>query len=221
MAVLARRNWAQLLTELTLRLGNITSSGFDARLQYVLAGAYFDICTTYHHAELDAVTASPITLTIAESSVPLPTDLFVLVSASIEGVQLPVVDFRQLIEELRSAGAAGVPTKCARYGGRLYFNKVAAASYASVLVFYYRRGLAPDFSGSPTSPELDSDVDKHIMELALSTAWQALGRPDLAATEQQKYDAWASMQVRVSLIDPLVAQQEKGLAGTTYTKGQG
>lgn len=219
MAVLARRTWAQLATETTLRLGNIASPGFDSRVQYWLAASYFDLCTRYHHVELDMVTASALTLSVSTSSLNLPADLFVLISASIESTTIPIIDFRSVVHDIYD-NAAGVPQKCARFGSKLYFDRIAGANYPTVFLWYYRRGTSPDFT-TPTSPELDSDVDEHIIEGALRYAYPNLARPDLGAVQRELLNDWLSTQVRTPTSYPLTSLAERERSATTLSGTQG
>lgn len=219
MAVLARRTWAQMLTELTLRVGNITSPGFDSRLHYWLASSYFDLCTRYHHVELDMSTPTGLTLSVSTSSINLPTDLFVLISASIESTPLPIIDFRSIVDDIYT-NASGVPQKCARFGNKLYFDRIAADNYPTVFLWYYRRGTAPDFA-APTSPELDSDCDEHILEGALRYTFPNLARPDLGAVQRELLNDWLSTQVRTSTMYPLTNLAERERSATTLSGAQG
>ena len=212
MAVLVRRNWPQLLTETVLRLGNITSTGFDSRVQYWLAASYFHLCTLYHHVELDDIDTS-LSCTTSTNEVTLPSDLFVLVGVRLKAVGGATILGPLLVEEYtlvadKYALESGQPSRCARFGNKLYFDKKPDVAYP-LEVFHYRRGLAPDFSGTPTSPELDSDVDEHIIQGALALALPGVGRPDLAAVQRELLAEWLSAQVRSSLGDPLTALPER------------
>lgn len=213
-----------MLTELTLRCGNITSTGFDARLQHWLAASYANLCTTYHHVELDALNTS-LTTDSTVNTVALPADTFVLISVKLYRstiVDTPVntltlVDFRSLIDDY--TGASALPTKAARYGNTLYFDSKPDDTYR-LYVYYYKYGTAPDFT-TPTSHELGLDVDEHIYEGALRYVMPNLARPDLGAVQRQLLSDWLNEQVRVTTSDQLTALPERERTTTTFTKGQG
>lgn len=219
MAVLARRTWATILTETVLRVGNITSTGFDARLQHWLAASYQSLCTTYHHVELDALDTSK-TASTAANTVTLPTDVFVLVGVRLRSGStilgpLVISDFRSVFDKYTAE--VGVPTRCARWANTIYFDKLPAAAY-NLDIYYYKYGTAPDFT-TPTSPELDRDVDEHIIEGAIRLAFPALARPDLGDVHRQLLGEWASDQIRSPLSTPPLPNFAERERTTTTTSG--
>jgi hypothetical protein len=231
MAVLTRRTWAELLTETILRVGNITASGFDTRLKYFLAASYTHLCTRYHHVELD--TRSTVECSTSANFVALPSDLYILVAVILHQASpdiyifppgppiigpLVIEDYRLTSDNYVGYPTLARPTKCARYGNNLYFDSLPDQAYV-VEFAYYRRGLLPNFG--TTSPELDYDVDEHIMDGALRLAFPAVARADLGEVNRQLLEEWAESQVRVPLLDPLTNLPERERTGTTYTKGQG
>lgn len=229
MAVLAARTWAQLLTEALLRVGNITTSGFDARMQRWLEAAYFNLCTTYHHVEFDTISTS-LTASTTSNEVDLSSlspKLFVLAglrlrasSTTTSTITGPLVprDFRSVFDKYTAT--AGQPTTVARWGDKLYFDTLPLAAYGLNL-YYLRYPTAPDFA-APTSPETGRDVEEHIIEGAIQLAFPGMGRPDLGAVNRELVATWLNEQVRLPLTaDPIVNLPERQRAGTTTVQGQG
>ena len=52
---MARPTYAEMKTEVTLRLGNHDYTGFGARVEGWIDAAFYYLATTWHHPELDAV----------------------------------------------------------------------------------------------------------------------------------------------------------------------
>lgn len=225
MAVLARRNWSQMLTELQLRVGNYSTTGFDVRLQHLLTASYHHICTTYHHTELDK-TDSSVTCSTSTNEITLPSDLFILVAIRLRSTGSPSTYLGPiLIEDFRSVSGhytaeTARPEKGGRFGSKFYFDKLPDAAYP-LDILYYRHGLAPDFSGSPTSPELGPDVDEHILEGALRLAWPALARPDLGGVHRELLTEWLGSQIRPTTMFPLTDLPERERSATILSGTQG
>lgn len=222
MAPLARRTWAQMATEVTLRLGNPTTTGFDARIQYALVASYDDLCTTFHHVELDNIDTSKVCST-STNTVTLPADCLVVVGVRLKAVGGAVLG-QVLVEDYRLGSAlyvatSGQPTRCSRFQNSLYFNTKPDQAYP-LEIFYYRRCTVPDFSASASS-ELDRDVDEHIIEGAIRRLFPAISRADLGDVQRTLMSEWMGAQFRSSILDPLTAAPEKEFSATTYTKGQG
>lgn len=222
MAVLARRTWAQMLTELQLRLGNITATGFSDRLQYLLTASYYDLCTTYHHVELDKIDTS-VSCSTSNNEITLPTDLFKLVGIRLKAVGGASILGPVVLEDYRLSSdlytlTSGRPSRGGRFGTKFYFDKLPDAAYP-LEIFYYRYPTAPDFGA--TSPELGPDLDEHILQGAIRLGFPAIARGDLGDVSRTLLEEWLQAQVRASLLEPLTALPERERTGTTYSRGQG
>lgn len=197
-------------------------------MQRWLEAAYFNLCTTYHHVELDTVdtslTASTSTNEVSLAS--LSPKMFVLAGLRLRAsadsgsaITGPMVvgDFKSLFDKYTAT--VGVPSKVARFGDKLYFDTLPAAAYGLNL-YYLRYPTAPDFGA--TSPETGRDVEEHIVEGAIQLAFPGIGRPDLGAVNRELVGMWLSEQVRLPLTaDPIVNLPERQRAGTTHVQGQG
>ena len=223
MPPLTRRNWSTMLTELQLRTGNITATGFTDRLKHLLVATYQDICTTYHHLELDKIDTS-IVCSTSNNEITLPTDLYSLVGIRLKAVGGASILGPILIEDFRLTShlyalSSGRPSRGGVFGRKFYFDTKPDQAYP-LEVFYYRTGTVPDFD-TPTTSDLAIDVDEHIIEGAIRKAFPALARPDLGEVHRQLLDEWLASQVRMPTIDGLVEEPERERTSTTYPRGQG
>lgn len=198
-----------MATEAQRRLAGINATGSDGvtfltRIQYFLAAAYLDLATIYHHFELDVIDTTTITLSTSTNTVTLPADCHEVIALSLRNGTTYVGEvgiYSQPSLLPAYTAAVGVPTRRARFAGKLYFDKKPDIAYACDL-YYYKRPALPDFTGSD-SPLTAVDVDEHIIEYALSLANPAIGRPDLMAVNRQLLSDWLASQIRPSLQDPL------------------
>ena len=222
MAAITRRTWANIRDEVIKRLGNITATGFSGRVEYSVWAAYQDIATTYHHFELDDVDTS-LTCSTSTNDVSLTAGTFMVIGVRLKSVAgavltgLESVDFRRLSDDYLAT--SGRPTQYSRFLNKLYFDKKPDLAYP-LEVYRYKRCTAPDFSS--TSPELDSDVDEHIIEAACRKLFPMIARPDIGEVNRQLMTEWLSMNVRPSLIDePLPNMSERSRSATALAGAQG
>jgi|SRR5688572_5572904 len=80
MAVITRQTFANMVTEVTKRLGGHDYSGFDSRVKYWVTSTYYDLALTIHHFELDKSTTA--SLTSGTSSVSVPADTYLVVGVA-------------------------------------------------------------------------------------------------------------------------------------------
>lgn len=223
MAVIVRRTWAQLRDEAIKRAGNLDATGFSGRVEYTLWAAWHDLTTTYHFTGLDKIDTS-LVLSTSTNELALPTDCFIVVGVGLRSAAgttylgpMTPVDYRTLFQDYTAT--SGQPTRRARFGASLWFDKKPDAAYHIDLA-YYRFATAPDYSS--TSPELSSDVDEHLVEGALRKLFPAIGRPDIGEVNAQLLSEWLGFQVRPALAAASpAAHRLKPLDDTTTGGAQG
>ncbi len=222
MAVMTRRIWSAIEAETIRRFAGNNSTGFSLRADYWLLQSYLTLCLTYHHFELDREDLT-LSTTITSNALTLPADCYAVLGMTLrDGTGAQVGEVSQYeFGALRQAYTAesGRPTRRARFGGKLLFDKKADAAYG-VDLYYYRRPILPDFASVSAMPETDVDCDEAIILGACAIGNTALGRPDLAAIDQQALAAWQSTQIRPALLDPLEAR-ERASTGRTLGGAQG
>jgi len=220
MAVIVRRTWAQIETEVKLRIGNPNNTTILTQ-QFIWA-AYLRLALTWHHFELDAIASPNLTLSTSTNLVALPADCFAVVQAMLLNSagtvilgQLEPVNYASLVREY--AAAAGQPAKRARYGSNLYFDALPNSAF-KVQLSYYRRPTAPDFSSGGS--ELDVECDEHIIEQAVALAAGATGAPGVALNRQLLTE-WLAEQVRNPMIDSVEDLRERVNTNRTLGGAQG
>lgn len=221
MAAKARRTWAEMKTEVTLRIGNPNNTTID--VEHHIWSAYLRIALTHHHFELDTISSPLLTLSTSVNSVALPTDTFVVVHAELLNAAgsavvgpLEPTDYAALVRSYTAT--AGTPTQRARFGSNLYFNRLPDVAY-KLRVSYYKRPAAPDFAGSD-SPLLDVECDEHIIEQAVAHAAGATGAP-LVGLNRQSMSEWLAEQVRNPLLDSVEDLRERPTTNRTLGGAQG
>lgn len=195
MAEITRRTWANLQTEHTNRMGRVGDTDYAARSKEFLSAAYYDICTRWHHFELDTRDTATLTCSTGTN----------VVSASalglhgIFGVQLRSPTIDTVVSTLSWEEAhfslqkykvlQRMPESYSRYGNDLVFPVIPDAAYP-VTIHYYANPTPPDFD-TPTSSELAREWDEHILELSLALAHGALWQADLSGYYQDRFDKWS------------------------------
>lgn len=223
MAILARPTWVGIRDEVIKRCGTIVASGFSSRVERFCWSAYLELATTFHHFELDTVDTS-ITLSTSANSVSLPADCFIVTGFILKNAAGSTILGEVQEGDPRRVTAAyladsGQPTKRARFGAKLYFDKKPDLTYKSEL-YYYRYPASPDFT-TPTSPELGSDLDERIIQAAVSLVSSAVKDVDFSAVNRQLLGEWLGTQVRNPAQVPLVDNRERRATQTTLGGAQG
>ena len=213
MAVIGRRTWANIRDEVIKRCGNITSTGFSARVEYCVWSAHLYLCTTYHHFELDKVDAS-IVLSTSANSITLPSDCYIVLGLRLKDApgtailgEVTELDVRRVLAEYKAV--SGQPKRRGRLGNKIYFDLKPAAAYTSEL-YYNAKPLAPDFSS--TSPETDVDVDEHIIEMASNLVSGATSDGPYAGLNRDLLNSWLQAQPRSSTSDLILPDQRERVA---------
>lgn len=224
MAVIARRTFVGIRDEAIKRCGNIGASGFSSRVEYFVTAAYDEICSTYHHFELDKIDPN-IVLSTSANSITLPSDCFVVVNLVLRNAagtaivgEVGLYDGRRVFAGY--AAEIGQPTRYARFGTKLYFDKKPDVAYTSDL-YYYKSPIAPDFGGAPTSPETARDVDEHIIEGAVALTSSAIKDVDFGGVNRQLLADWLASQVRNPTQVPLSDGRERRATQSTIGGAQG
>lgn len=202
MAALARRTWAQLLTELEARVARNTTA-FIARAKYVMASVFYDLALTYHHPELDTFDQT-LVCSISNPYVTLPTTVYIPISVIIRN---PTTN--AIVASLQPSAttfsfsaytaAAGQPTKYTRFGTRLWFDKLPDLAY-KIDLLYYTIPAAPDFDGTD-SPMTGQLWDEHILDGSVARCQEILWRPELAAPNAQHLQGFLARTVQRPLIE--------------------
>lgn len=223
MATITRRGWSAIETEVQRRLAGNNASGFTTRIDHWVWAAYQQICLTYHHFELDKEDLTG-TISSGANTFTLPSDCYAVIALTLRDSTGAIVGEVAQYEFAAVRGAygadSGQPSRRARFGSKLYFDKKADQNYSTDL-YYYRFPTAPDFTTS-TAPETASDVDEHIIEGACRLANPAIGRADLGDVDRQLLADWLGQQIRPSLNqDGILEQRERSGAGRTLGGSQG
>jgi len=219
MATITRRGWSAIEAEVQRRLAGNNATGFTTRIDYWVWAAYLQICLTYHHFELDK---EDLTLSIAlgANTLNLPADCYAVVAMTLRdngsNIVGEVADYEFTALRGQYVASAGQPTRRARWGSKLYFDKKADQLY-NVDLYYYRVPTAPDFA-TTTAPETAADVDEHIIEGACRLGNPAIGRSDLGDVDRQLLADWISQQIRPSLNQDGILEQRERM-GTNRTLG--
>jgi len=223
MAVITRRLWSAIQTETIRRLAGINYAGFDTRVQYWLWASYLTLATTYHHFEFDKEDTS-LTLSSGAYTLALPSDCFEVVAVTLrDSTGAQVGEAQQYsFSAMRSAYTAesGLPSRRARFGSTLYFDKKADANY-NLDLYYYRLPTAPDFVSVSATPETGVDCDEYIIDGACALANPAIGRPDLGTVDREVLTTWLAMQVRTPMNTEGLEERERSETGRTLGGRQG
>lgn len=204
MAAIARRTWDEFETEHIRRAGRTGDSSYTSRAQYFLTSAYTDICTRFHHQDLDKVDSS-LVLSTAVRTLALPADCFVVLIFELQqtpgGEYIKTLNQRHLpMMQAHVVAAAAEPVFFSRHADTLYFDRVADQAYKSAL-YYQSRPVLPDFGVGIESPAIDVVWDEHILELSLVKAGSALWQNDIAQQAGALYNQFVesspyAMQIR-------------------------
>lgn len=228
MAILTRRTWSQLLSELVLMGGGHDYSGYDTRCKHALANAYMDLCARFHHYELDTSASFTVSTTRSYAA---PSDLFIAISivfdadttASERLVILNPSPFQSIIGSRweRISGTPSVAvTKYARFGADLIFDGPKTGSVTGT-IYYYRYPTMPDFDVA-AYPEIAVEWDEHLLELAVAKMQRKAWRPDLAMVNAQLLEAWLAEQIRPGTSDqPLTGIPGRSFSGLAMGGKQG
>jgi hypothetical protein len=219
MAVIARRGWSAIETEVTRRLKGINATGFSARVQFWIQHAYLQLCTLYHHHELDKTTQ--LTASILTNEVTLPTDCYVACSASLRNaagtsILTSLTYAHPTVVKRDYKLTAGQPTRWSRWGNKLIFDRLPDLAYR-VDFDYYATPAAPDFATS-SLPEFSWDCDEALIQWAL-----ALAKPEISvpSVERELLSVWLDVQPRPMLLDGLLDIKEKSNTGQARGGAQG
>lgn len=215
MAQITRQLWSALRDEAILASGGHAYTGFSGRVEYWMTQAYYDLCSMYHHYELDG--EKIIAVPTGASKVDLPTDCFIVVAVGlIDSSDLPIRFLR--MENFKLQGGGFRPQQAdllsfSRYQNAIYFNAQAKAG-TKIKLYYYRNPNAPDFSGTsgqPNSiPETQWKWDAHLIDATVARAQRRIWRPDLGQFNAQALSDWLDDQVQSQMKEePAGAQPDK------------
>lgn len=192
MAAITRREWSDLKTEHILRAGRENDPNYgatDDRAEQFLTAAYFHICKTWHHLELDSTSTA-----LAFSTSNNEMDISTLMPCIVFAVELQSTGsafIKMLVKEhARSilnqySGTAAEPDDYAQYGENLYVDKKPDLAYKSRIFYYDVEPIAPDFSTG--SPDTGWAWDELILDYSVFLSHQAIGRSDLAQAFLQTF----------------------------------
>ena len=202
MAAITRRTWANLRDEAIQACGGHDYTGFSSRVEYCVTEAYYDICATYHHHELESAT-NIAAWTIGNTSISLPADCFIVVGVRLYDTvangsghlgTLQYVRHHFLLSNFSTTQAQ--PGSFSRSKTTLYLNCPVDKAYQYV-VHYYAFPTAPDFSsGSPQTAWL---WDTHLIEGTLAKMQGRIWRPDLGQMNGQLLKDWLAVQPQASV----------------------
>jgi hypothetical protein len=219
MAVIARRGWSSVKTEVIRRLKGITATNFDGRVEFWIQHAYLQMATLYRHHELCKTTI--LTLSTSANSVALPADCYIACSATLRNVaNTAIVDTlvqaNALVLKRDYKLTAGQPKRWTRWAGNLLVDRLPDLAYR-VELDYYATPAAPDFTTS-SLPEFAWDCDEALIQWAL-----ALAKPEISvpSVERELLSAWLAEQPRPSTLDNLTDLKERSNTGRPAGGAQG
>jgi hypothetical protein len=209
MAPLVRRTWAEIATEVTTFVGGYDYTGFSTRVQYAIDATYRELCTGYHHFEMEA--ATNVTVATNDTTVTLPTSPATFItmglyrpSTATLGNMLDQKSFAALSGQF--SATAAIPVTYCRFGAVLLLNcPCVAGSAGTWVVRHYTFPTAPDFSsGSPATSWLFDDV---IIQGAVAKMMNRVWRPDLAMFGLQTMQSWLASQPQPALIEQTLGER--------------
>jgi hypothetical protein len=207
MAAIVRRGWSTTKAEVIRRLKGITSTGFDTRVEHWIQAAHLQLCSLYHHHELDKTTQ--LTASTSTPEITLPTDCYIACSATLRNaagtvIVTPLVYANPTVVKRDYKVTAGQPTRWSRWGSKLIFDRLPDVAY-KVDFDYYATPAAPDFAAG-AQPEYSWDCDEALIQWAC-----ALAKPEISApsVERELLSAWLAEQPRPSTLDSLVDLKER------------
>ena len=173
-------------------MGKSGDTVYTARSKEILAAAYFDICTTFHHFELDkkdtTKTCSTSANTIDISSLSIHGIFEFTLNEISGGAFRRHVEFEEAHFQLaKYRNTAEEPKTYTRYGDEIWFAVLPNAAYKTT-IYYYSDPTAPDYGGSPTTPETAREWDDRILELALALGHAAIWSHEQAGFWQERFD---------------------------------
>jgi hypothetical protein len=227
MAALTRRTWLNLRDDLMQRVGRGSVTAYEARAQELLAAAYFEICTLFHHYELDEEDAS-LTLSTTSNQLALPADTFGIFSFSVRhpgtGAWIATLTWEEAhsllnrYQAVTKAPSEGLD-RYTRYGSNLELPRLPDQAYKTTLR-YYKVPAAPDFSSG--SPAIGRWWDQVILDYAEQMAWGTLWRPDLAQGVASRIQIYLENTPQPYLKDiPLFGAPESPTRATPHGGAQG
>jgi len=214
VAQITRRGWSDLLTEFKRAARGVRYSGWSSRAEYLLYEAYLDICTVFHHRELEA--KERVSLSTGGYTAAYPTDANVLfLVAEIDADNLPTL-FLEGVHVSSWSGIfqpenSGRPTQYGTFERTVYLDRKVEVPRAYYL-YYQRRPTAPDF-GSSTVPEIGPQWDHHLIEAALVKAGIRTSDPALAALNAQMFKDYIAQQPQ-----PLIRESTAPVASNEPTQ---
>jgi hypothetical protein len=219
MAVIARRGWSSIKSEVIRRLKGLNQTGFDTRVEYWIQHAYLQMCTTLHHHELDKNTL--LTCSTVSNEITLPTNTYIACSATLRNAgNTAIVETltyaNPLVVKRDYKMTAGQPKRWSRWAGVMILDRLPDVAYR-VDFDYYATPAAPDFS-TTSLPETAWDCDEALIQWAL-----ALAKPEISvpSVERELFSAWLAEQPRPSILDNLVDLNVRSNVGRPRGGAQG
>jgi hypothetical protein len=206
MAPLVRRTWAQLRDEAIACGGGHDYTGYSGRVEFWMEQAYYDICLSWHHYELEASATAAVLEN--DTSIPVPADLFVLMSLhrpnANGGLSKALLLQRTHFLVANFSGTAADPDSYCRFGSTVLLNcPVIAGAVGNWTFRYYKVPVAPDFTSG--SPAINRVWDDHLIDATLARLQQRVWRPDLAGVSAQVLDQWIQQQVQPDMVSNIQA----------------
>lgn len=206
MAPIARRTWAQLRDEAIQCGGGHNYTGYSGRVEFWMEQAYYDICLSWHHYELETTAIAAVAAN--DTAITVPTDLFVLMSLhrpnAQAGLSKALLLQRMHFMVANFSPTAGVPEAYVRWGSTVLLDRPVVGAEAGNWTFrYYKIPTAPDFSSG--SPAISRVWDDHLIDATLARLQQRVWRPDLAGVSAQVMSDWIQQQVQPDMVSNILA----------------
>ena len=207
MASITRRTWIDLKDEFIRASRGIRYPNWAARAEQLINEAYLDLCTLYHHKELEEVWK--VSVSQSGFSASYPDDAHIIfVVAEIDAEDLPS-RFLELVHVGQWSGIfrseEGRPRQYGTFQKQIYFN-CKLSEPRNYNVYYQRYPSPPDFSGASTS-EIAQVWDAHLVELALVKAGIRNSDDQLAMLNAQMFKDFVSQQPQPLLIQSTAPAQ--------------
>lgn len=225
MAVLARRTWVTIKTEVARRSGHTSDTADTAAggpIEHSIDAAYRDLCLLYHHFELDK-TAADQAIASGVTSLALPVDCYAVIGVLLKqtgGAEIGRLKFQEAGFLLGSRTATATqPKDYTRFGQTLHFSAPTDAAYKAD-VYYYSQPAAPDFSSG--SPSFDRLWDEHLIQGATDLVLRGHWAADQGAPQAESLAAFLSRVVNPPLSEGgLVDFQDRSNVTRSHGGAQG
>lgn len=205
MAVLTRRSWQEMRTEVEAVLGGEIYTNLRSRIQYWMWDAYNHICMSFHHYELEKEIIESCSQ--GDSEIGLPADCYAVYGVTEVDSGGKTVSILANKNEMVRMGlwipTEGQPDKYARAGAggtRLQLNRPCDQS-RRYRIDYLKIPTAPDYSSTSFFPETAELWDAAIMDMTLARLGARTLSDSIFVPHKELLGDFLGMQIQPALND--------------------